>query len=144
MSTVAKNVPLGLSQGFAKDYADPSTFMNMFESTSISPTGNLNGSLVGLTPAMAKQLGITIPTGDVIPSIDAQAAACDALPVGNARTTCYVNLDKYLMTDVVPWVPYLFPTAVHLVSSAVTAWDFDQSSDTTAFSHVAVDPAKQS
>ncbi len=142
--TVAKNVPLALSQGFAKDYADPSTFMVLFESSSIAPTGNINESLVGLTPAMASQLGITIPKGDVIPSVDTQANACDQIPTGSARTTCYINLDKYLMENVVPWVPYLSLNAVHLVSPAVTVWDYDQSSDTTAFSHVAVNPAKQS
>lgn len=144
VSTVSKNVPLALSQGFAKDYADPSTFMVLFESSSIAPTGNINASLVGLTPAMAKQLGITIPKGDTIPSIDAQAKACDQIPTGSARTTCYVNLDKYLMENVVPWVPYLSLNQVHLISPAVTTWDYDQSSATTAFSHVAVNPAKQS
>ncbi len=142
VSTVAKNVPLALSQAFAKDYADPSTFMVLFESSSIAPTGNINTSLVGLTPAMASQLGITIPKGVTIPSIDNQANACAAIPVGNARTTCYINLDKYLMESVVPWVPYLSETKVHLISSAVTAWDYDQSSDTTAYSHVAVNPAQ--
>jgi hypothetical protein len=44
----------------------------------------------------------------------------------------------------VPWVPYLSQNDVHILSPAVTAWDFDQSSDTTAFSHVAVNPSKQS
>ena len=76
--------------------------------------------------------------------IDAQANACDQIPTGNARMSCYVTLDKYLMENVVPWVPYLSPNEVHLISSAVTVWDYDQSSDTTAYSHVAVNPAKQS
>ncbi len=144
VSTVSRNVPLALSQGFAKDYADPSTFMVLFESSSIAPTGNVNASLVGLTPALAQQLGVTIPKGDVIPSVDAQAAACGKIPTGNARTTCYINLDKYLMENVVPWVPYLSLNQVHMISPAVTTWDYDQSSDTTAYSHVAVNPAKQS
>jgi peptide/nickel transport system substrate-binding protein len=144
VSTVSRNVPLALSQGFAKDYADPSTFMVLFESSSIAPTGNINASLVGLTPALAQQLGVTIPKGDVIPSVDAQAAACGKIPTGNARTTCYINLDKYLMENVVPWVPYLSLNQVHMISPAVTTWDYDQSSDTTAYSHVAVNPAKQS
>jgi len=144
VSTVSRNVPLALSQGFAKDYADPSTFMVLFESSSIAPTGNVNASLVGLTPALAQQLGVTIPKDDVIPSVDAQAAACGKIPTGNARTTCYINLDKYLMENVVPWVPYLSLNQVHMISPAVTMWDYDQSSDTTAYSHVAVNPAKQS
>jgi hypothetical protein len=31
-----------------------------------------------------------------------------------------------------------------MISPAVTTWDYDQSSDTTAYSHVAVNPTKQS
>jgi peptide/nickel transport system substrate-binding protein len=143
IGTVANNVPLALGQAFSKDYADPSTFMVLFESSSIMSTGNINHSLVGLTPTMAKQLGVTIPKGVVIPSIDAQANTCSAFPVGNSRTSCWIALDKHIMEDVVPWVPYLSENNVHLISSAVTAWDFDQSSDTTAFSRVAVNPAKQ-
>jgi peptide/nickel transport system substrate-binding protein len=143
IGTVSNNVPLALGQGFAKDFADPSTFMVLFDSSSIAPTGNINASLVGLTPAMAKQLGIKIPAGVVIPSIDTQAQACSLVPVGNARTSCWIALDKHLMENVVPWVPYLSQNNVHLLSSAVTTWDFDQASDTTAFSHVAVNPSKQ-
>lgn len=144
VSTVSNNVPLALYQAFAKDYADPSTFMVLFESSSIISTGNINTSLVGLTPAMARQLGITIPVGAVIPSIDNQANACALIGSGSARQSCWIALDKHLMENVVPWVPYQTGNDVHILSSAVTAWDFDQSSDTTAFSHVAVNPSKQS
>jgi peptide/nickel transport system substrate-binding protein len=144
VSTVAKNIPLALSQGWAKDYADPSTFMTLFESSSIAPVGNINLSLVGLTPALATALHVTIPKGDSIPSIDAQAQTCAQTAASAGRQDCWIALDKYLMENVVPWVPYLTPNQIHLVSSAVTAWDYDQSSDTTAFSHVAVNPAKQS
>lgn len=144
VSTVAKNIALALSQGWAKDYADPSTFMNLFASSSIAPVGNINYSLVGLTPPVAKQLGVTIPKGTTIPSVDSQIQTCAAIAVGGARQSCWIALDKYLMENVVPWVPYLSTNQVHLVSSAVTAWDYDQASDTTAYSHVAVNPAKQS
>jgi len=144
VSTVANNIPLALDQSFAKDYADPSTFMSLFESSSILATGNINTALVGLTPSLAHQLGITIPKGVVIPSIDNQANTCSLIGAGSARQQCWIALDKHLMEDVVPWVPYLTQNDLHILSPAVTAWDFDQSSDTTAFSHVAVNPAKQS
>jgi peptide/nickel transport system substrate-binding protein len=138
VGTVANNVPLALGQGFSKDYADPSTFMVLFQSSSIMPTGNINESLVGLTPALATQVGATIPAGVVIPSIDAGYDTCAAIPVGTVRQNCWIALDKHTMESVVPWVPYLTENAVHIVSSDVTHWGFDQSSDTTAFSHVAV------
>ena len=41
-----------------------------------------------------------------IPSVDSQLDKCAVL-AGQPRLTCYENLDKYLMTKVVPWVPYL-------------------------------------
>ncbi len=143
ISTVAKNIPLALNQAWAKDYADPSTFMTLFESSSIAPVGNINYSLVGLTPALAAQLGVTIPKGESIPSIDAQAQTCAQTSVSAGRQSCWIALDKDLMENVVPWVPFMSANAVHLVSPAVTAWDYDQASDTTAYSHVAVNPAKQ-
>jgi hypothetical protein len=109
----------------------------------IAPTGNLNESLVGLTPALAHQLGVKIPAGVSIPSIDAKVAACDAIPTGDARQSCWIALDKYVMESVVPWVPYLTQHDIHLLGSDVTAWDYDQSSNTTAYSHVAVAANKQ-
>lgn len=138
VGTVANNVPLALSQAWSKDYADPSTFMNLFESQSIAPTGNVNTSLVGLTPAMAAQLGIKIPAGTTIPSIDAAYNLCAAIPTGETRQNCWIALDKHTMENVVPWVPYLTEIDVHLLSPNVTAWNYDQASATTAFSHVAV------
>jgi len=143
VSTVSNNVPLALDQSFAKDYADPSTFMVLFESSSILSTGNINTSLVGLTPTLAHQLGITIPKGVVIPSVDNQANACALIRSGPERQSCWIALDKHLMEAVVPWVPYISQNNVHILSPAVTAWGFDQASVTTAFSHVAVNPSKQ-
>lgn len=144
LGTASRNVPLALGQGWAKDYPDASTFMTVFLSTSIIPTGNVNLSLVGLTPAIASQIGVTYPAGVAIPSIDARDAACAATSDPSARLSCWINLDKYVMEQVVPWVPYLSANNVHIIGPGVTQWEYDQSSDTTAYSHVAVNPAKQS
>ena len=107
LQTTAKNIPIGQFPGWGKDYADPLTFFNpLFDGRTIIPTGNVNYALVGLTPARAKGLGLT---GNVkgIPSVDAQLDRC-AAATGQARLTCYENVDRYLMTKVVPWVPYLW------------------------------------
>jgi len=42
------------------------------------------------------------------------------------------------MTQVVPWVPYLWANNVIIVGPNVTHWAYDQFSDTTAYSQVAV------
>jgi len=48
------------------------------------------------------------------------------------------------METVVPWIPYQFRNNVDLIGSAVTKYDFDQSTGETGYAHVAVDPSKQS
>ena len=42
------------------------------------------------------------------------------------------------MTTVVPWVPYLFQNAAHIIGPKVTQWQYDQFSSSTAYAHVAV------
>ncbi len=42
------------------------------------------------------------------------------------------------MTQVVPWVPYLWANVVKILGPKVTQWSYDQFSDGTAYSQVAV------
>jgi peptide/nickel transport system substrate-binding protein len=141
IQTPRKNVPFSLVPSWSKDYADPSTFAPLFSSRSIIPTGNVNYSLVGLTQAIASKVGAD---GDIqsIPSVDADIAKCVAL-LGDERTTCWANLDRKLMEDVVPWVPYLDRTNVDVVGPAVAEYRYDQATGTTAYAHVAVDASAQ-
>jgi peptide/nickel transport system substrate-binding protein len=137
LQTTSKNIAIGQFPGWAKDYADPLTFFNpLFDGRTIIPTGNVNYSLVGLTPSRAKGLGLT---GNLtgIPSVDAQIDRCTAT-TGQARLTCYENLDRTLMTKVVPWVPYLSQFQAHITGPTVTKWEYDQFSGGTAYAHVAV------
>ena len=137
LQTTAKNVPIGQFPGWGKDYADPLTFFNpLFDGRTIIPTGNVNYALVGLTPARAKGLGLT---GNVngIPSVDAQLDRCTAA-TGQARLTCYENVDRYLMQKVVPWVPYLWQYTAHITGPTVTKWEYDQFSGGIAYAHVVV------
>jgi peptide/nickel transport system substrate-binding protein len=137
LQTTSKNIPIAPFPGWFKDYADALTFFQpIFSSHSIIPTGNTNYSLVGIKPSQAKPLGVTGNVNDV-PSVDAQLAKCAAL-ADQARLSCYEALDKTLMTTVVPWVPYLFQNAVHIIGPKVTQWQFDQFSSATAYAHVAV------
>ena len=53
-------------------------------------------------------------------------------------TVCYENLDKTLMTSVVPWVPWLWATVTKITSTNVTQYEFDQSFTTPAYSQIAV------
>ncbi len=58
--------------------------------------------------------------------------------IKQARIDCWEGLDKKLMTEVVPWVPYLWANNVSIVGPKVAHWQYDQYGDYTAYSQVAV------
>jgi peptide/nickel transport system substrate-binding protein len=142
IQTANKRVPIAANPAWSKDYSDASTFSVIFDGRNLAPTNNSNYSLVGITPAKAKELGLPYPkTG--VPSLDADIDKCGALPVGEERLACWFAFDKKLMEEVVPVVPYLFSNNTDLLGPAVSKWDFDQSSSEAALAHVAVDVTKQ-
>jgi peptide/nickel transport system substrate-binding protein len=137
IQTPSKNIPLAERPSWGKDYADPYTFFaELFDSGAIIKSGNTNYSLVGVTPAIAKSVGATGNLTNV-PSVDPDIAACSA-KLGQDRIACWENLDKKLMTQVVPWVPYLWPNNVFIVGPTVTHWNYDQFTDGPAYSSVSV------
>ncbi|MDQ4096114.1 MAG: ABC transporter substrate-binding protein, partial [Actinomycetota bacterium] len=144
VSTVAKNLPVSTYPGWGKDYPDPYTFVGfLFQGgDKILCEGNYNYSLVGITEERLKECGGEGNTEDV-PSVDDDIQACLDEPIGEARTNCFIELDKTLMEDVVPWVPYLWEQHTGIFGPAVTQFDYDQFAGETAYAHVAVDPAAQ-
>jgi hypothetical protein len=137
IQTPAKNIPISERPGWGKDYADASTFFNaLFAGSSILPTGNTNYSLVGLTPAIAKKVGVKGTTDKTL-SLDPQITRCNQAS-GDLRIGCWAALDKKLMTQVVPWVPYLWSSVINIVGPNVTKWGYDQFGDSIAYAHVAV------
>ena len=141
IQTVARHIPISHRPGWGKDYPDPSTFMVLFHSESILPTGNVNYSLVGLTPEQAEKVGAE-GTIQGIPSVDQDIDECGGL-TGQERMDCYVELDQKIMEEVVPWVPYLDATTVYASSDAVTHYVFDQFAAEPAWSRIAIDPSLQ-
>ena len=137
LQTPSKNIPIGERPGWGKDYADALTFFTpLFDGRNIIPNGNTNYSLVGITPSQCKTLKVT-GNCNGIPTVNSQLDKCSVL-IGQPRLTCYENLDKTLMTKVVPWVPYLSSFATHITAPNVAKWSFDQFSGSTGYAHVAV------
>src|SRR6476646_4438230 len=133
IQTPAKNIPIAERPSWGKDYADPYTFFaELFDSGAIIKSGNTNYSLVGLTPAIAKKVGATGNLNNV-PTVDAQINTCSA-ELAQTRTNCWEGIDKLLMTNVVPWVPYLWPNNVFIIGPNVTHWNYDQFTDGPAYS----------
>jgi len=137
LQTPSKDVPISERPGWGKDYADALTFFApLFDGRTIIPNGNTNYALVGITPAIAKKVGVK-GTVSGVPSVDSQLDHCTGL-IGQPRLSCYENLDKYLMTNVVPWVPYMWSYVTRITSKNVTKYGFDQFSTTPAYAHIAV------
>ena len=133
----SNNIPISDRSSWGKDYADPYTFFaELFDGRSIIKEGNTNYSLVGVTPEIAKTVGAHGSVSNV-PSVNSDIDNCRAT-LGDARTTCWENLDKKLMTSVVPWVPYLWPNNVFIVAPNVTHWNYDQFTDGPAYSAVSM------
>ncbi len=141
IQTPRLNVPFSTRPGWGKDYADALTFYGpLFDGANIIPQGNTNYSLLGITSAIAKKVGVK-PSAGVnlanVPNIGPDLAKCGVL-VGNPRISCYAALDKKLTWNVVPWVPYLWSYAQSVSSKNVTKFEFDQFGGTIAYAHVAV------
>jgi hypothetical protein len=142
IQTVNENIPISGRPGWGKDYGDASTFMVLFDSRNIIPTGNVNYSLIGATCEQLNGIDGWQGNCEGIPSVDADIDACNEI-TGDERVTCFADLDKKLMEEVVPWVPYLEANTAHITGPTVTQWQFDQFSTAQAYAHVAVDASAQ-
>jgi peptide/nickel transport system substrate-binding protein len=143
IQTVNNLVPMSACPGWGKDYADPSTFAVLFDSSGISCEGQINYSELGMDAAAAKECGANVAEAlknvkDPVPNADADIAKCNALS-GDDRTNCWIQFDKDLMTKYVPWVPYLWANAFTVVNEGVTHYEFDQFAGTISFCHISVD-----
>jgi len=120
--------------GWAKDYADLASFAEPLFGSAY--TDQTNASLVGLTPAQARLIGVN---GRVkgVPGVDAELARCSRL-TGRARIRCYAALDRELTTRVVPWVPILSANQITILGPQVARWTSDANYGSTGFGHVAL------
>jgi peptide/nickel transport system substrate-binding protein len=121
-STPAKHVAFGSGAGWGKDYADALTFIDpLFNGDNIQPTGNVNYAMVN------------------DPKIQTDLATCKAA-TGTERGTCWANIDKYLMENVVPWVPWRWGAHLTLYSNRIAHFGFNQFAGETAIDDTALTP----
>jgi ABC-type transport system substrate-binding protein len=133
------NIPITSAPGWVKDYPDPFSFIGfLFDGRNIRRPANTNYSMVGLTREMARTLQIEPPARPV-PSVDEEIDRCVATLAPEERTQCWADLDRYLMEEVVPWIPYLEARKLVITSDAVSPYEFDQFSGEISFAHVGID-----
>ena len=140
IQTVKNLVPIAANAGWGKDYPDPSTFAVLFHSSGISCEGQINYSELGMTAEQAEECGVAEQFNALEsppPSVDEEIDACNEL-LEEERTQCWVDLDKMLMEEVVPWAPYLWGNALTIVGESVTNYEFDQFSGIISLVHISV------
>jgi ABC-type transport system substrate-binding protein len=148
---VSRQVPIAAVPGWGKDYPDAYTFVGfLFDGRNILATGNTNYSLVGLTAERAAELeeegDFQFPSEvdfGAIPSVDSDIDACRETADDDERLQCWADLDKKLMEEVVPWVPYLDATNIDVSSEAVVKYEYDQFSGESSLVHISVDESLQ-
>jgi len=120
------------SPGWGKDYADASTFGEpLFSSAAI---GSSNYALLGASSSLLSKAGYTVTN---VPSRDDEIKACGA-KTGDQRVSCWADLDKEMMENVVPWVPWLNDRDVDILGERVLNFTFDQSAGLISVDHLAL------
>jgi peptide/nickel transport system substrate-binding protein len=133
----SNHVAFFVGGGWGKDYPDGLTFtVPLFDSSAIYPSC-CNNSLLGAT---AQQLAKWHYAVTDVPSVDADLQACGAT-LGDERFRCYADVDKKLMEQIVPWVPWLFDNEVDITSTRITSYSFDQWAGTSSYDRLALMPS---
>jgi peptide/nickel transport system substrate-binding protein len=131
----AAHVAFCLALGWTKDYPDGYSFgPALFGSSSLGPEACCNTMLVGAHPDFLRRFGYE---GTTVPSVDSLIDRCSAA-IGQERPACWADLDRHLMEEVVPWVPYLFENAIEIHSSRVLNYTFDQWAAMVALDQIAL------
>jgi peptide/nickel transport system substrate-binding protein len=122
-----------------KDTPSPTSyFAPLFGGSSLQVTGGGNQNRLGATPAQLKEWGYRIKQ---VPSVDARIRQCLSLTFGE-QTRCYAELDQYLTTEIVPWVPLVSLISGRVTSDRVSSFNFDPapSNPQPALDRVALKP----
>lgn len=130
----ANRIPIGIAYAWGSDYPEGGGwFQGLFHSSAFEGS---NTTLLGASPSQLRKWGYEVTT---VPSVDDRIDVC-LQRRGGARTQCWAELDQYLMTEVVPWVPYMITESATVVSERVVAYSFDQSSVQPALDRIALAP----
>ncbi len=133
-------VPVTLSYLWFRDYPNGSAvFLPMFYGPFAGDVQNWNVSRVGATPEQLRDWGYSVTS---VPSVDEKIEECIPL-MGPEQVSCWAEVDKLLMEEVVPFAPYLFVDCVVAVSARVANYSVDQFTTYPAPDHMAVVPEPQ-
>ncbi|MFM8999466.1 MAG: ABC transporter substrate-binding protein [Actinomycetota bacterium] len=148
IQTASNLVPIAANAGWGKDYGSPFGFdYFLFNTAGLACEGSVNYSNIGMTEETAAECGDKVlaawkaATNDgatPLPSVDADMDACVAIAPGPEYNACWAALDERIMTEIVPWVPYRWASAIILLSPTVGNYNFDQASGVISYAKVSV------
>jgi peptide/nickel transport system substrate-binding protein len=138
MEDPRNQIPIGIGFAWGADYPDGGGwFQGVFASSSLD--GCCNYSLVGASRGRLREWGYQVTS---VPSVDDRIQVCLERR-GAVRIQCWSELDQYLMSEVVPWVPYMFTEVAVAVSDRVVAYSFDEFSALPALDRIALAPGSE-
>ena len=122
-----------LGPGWFKDYPDAYTWTPLFDSSGVYPSC-CNYSLVGAPTSLLKENKYEVTQ---VPSADQKADECARL-TDDARVQCWGEYDKFVMEEIVPWVPYIFATDTFITSERVQNYIYDSFAGQPALDKIAL------
>ncbi|MGA9161554.1 MAG: ABC transporter substrate-binding protein, partial [Actinomycetota bacterium] len=127
-------IPMGIAYPWGHDYPEGGGwFSPLFDRSGL---GGPNTSVLGASQRELREWGYEVTS---VPSVDDRIQAC-LVRRGMARTQCWVELDQYLTTEIVPRVSYWVTEDAFVVSERVVAFSFDQFSGLPALDRIALAP----
>ena len=113
IQTPSKNVPISERPGWGKDYADPFTFFGaLFDAARSSRPATRTTRSSASRRRSRRRSSVNGQRSTTSRASTRTSTGCAQARRRRAHA-CYENLDKKLMTKVVPWVPYLWSNDVH-------------------------------
>ena len=124
------------SLSWASDYPDAATFgIPLLDGSATGPSACCNFSLLGAAGPFLDDHGYAAST---VPDVEEGLSACSGAPVGDERIACWATLDRTVMQDIVPVIPWLFAADVDVVSARLVHYRYDLATGVVALDHVAV------
>jgi len=140
----SEHISMIISWGWLTDYPEGTGwFLGLFDVSglyqrgcSTCPIFRVNTSLLGASPQQLSRWGYEVTS---VPSVDDRFDACQERR-GVARTQCWAEFDQYLMSEIVPWVPYMFMEQTVVVSERVVEYSVDAFNSMPALDQIALAP----
>jgi len=137
VSNPETHAPLVIATDWVGDYPNASTFfLPTLSGEAITRERNSNQALLGATPVLLRRFGYSVLN---VPSVEERIDRC--LPLtGDEQTACWALLDKYLMAEIVPWVPFFVFTYAAVGSARLHGLTSDPLTSLPALEQLWLDP----